>query len=93
MQATTQQQLLRSCAAATKVKRGNSGSFPFSVPALVFNAWAIDAFVGFCWAVTQGSKSVQLLLLGLRGSGQSFIKRGSVRSVIYVHLSKSCSVT
>jgi len=43
------------------VKRGNSGSFPFSVPALVFNAWAIDAFVGFCWAVTQGSKSVQLL--------------------------------
>ncbi|CAE7832299.1 HSL1 [Symbiodinium sp. CCMP2592] len=43
------------------VKRGNSGSFPFSVPALVFNAWAIDAFVGFCWAVTQGSKSFQLL--------------------------------
>ena len=44
-----------------EVKRAHSGTFPFFVPALVFNAWAIDAFGGLCWAGFQGPKILRLL--------------------------------
>mmetsp|Transcript_41878 Transcript_41878/g.97513 ORF Transcript_41878/g.97513 Transcript_41878/m.97513 type:complete len:453 (+) Transcript_41878:49-1407(+) len=43
------------------VKRSHGGHFPFYVPALVFNAWAIDAILGCSWAALRGAKGLKLL--------------------------------
>lgn len=43
------------------VKRHNGGIFPFSIPALVFHAWAIDGILGLTWAASQGKKGLRQL--------------------------------
>jgi len=44
------------------VKRSHGGRFRFSIPALTFNAWAIAAFLGFCWTfLTYGRSGLRRL--------------------------------